>query len=104
MDWNADTDYDIILTDAAEAKFQRILDYLLFELENARAAYNVEQDMKETVTRLSHVAGSLKLCDSPKLRALGYRTIHLKRHRFLSSNPHLLFHTISYVIHFGRLP
>ena len=28
------------------------------------------------------MAGSLKLCDDPELQALGYRTIHLKRHRY----------------------
>lgn len=82
MDWNADTEYDVIFTDTAETQSQRILDYLFFELKNAQAAYSVEQDMKETVLRLSCVADSLKLCDDPKLRALEYRTIHLKRHRY----------------------
>ncbi len=38
--------------------------------------------MKETIHRLSYTAGSLKLCESPKLRALEYRTIHLKQHRY----------------------
>ena len=38
--------------------------------------------MKETARRLSHVAGSLKLCDDPKLRRLGCRTIHLKHHNY----------------------
>ena len=33
--------------------------------------------MEETTARLSTVAGSLKLCDHPRLRALGYRTIQL---------------------------
>ena len=33
-------------------------------------------------SRLAHVAGSLKLCDDPKLRALGYRTIHFKHHKY----------------------
>ena len=28
------------------------------------------------------MAGSLKLCDDPKLRALGYRTIHFKHHKY----------------------
>lgn len=82
MDWNADTDYEVILTDTAETQARKILDYIFYELGNAQAAFNVEQDMKETTVRLSRVAGSLKLCDDPKLRALGYRTIHLKHHRY----------------------
>ena len=32
--------------------------------------------------RLSHVSGSLKLCDDSKLRELGYHAIHLKRHKY----------------------
>ncbi len=28
------------------------------------------------------MAGSLKLCDDADLRALGYRTIHFRRHRY----------------------
>lgn len=82
MSWNTDTEYDVIFTDAAETQSQRILDYLFFELKNVQATYSVERDMKETVIRLSQVAGSLKLCDDPELRALGYRMIHLKRHRY----------------------
>lgn len=82
MSWNTDTDYEVILTDAAVIQFQKILDYIFFELENVQATRSVEQDMKETLKRLSHVAGSLKLCDDPKLRNLGYRTIHLKRHKY----------------------
>lgn len=43
---------------------------------------SVEKDMKETTERLSHVAGSLKLCDDKILREKGYRTIHFKHHRY----------------------
>ena len=33
-------------------------------------------------TQFAQIAGSLKLCDAPKLRHLEYRTNHLKRHRY----------------------
>lgn len=79
---SADTDYNVIFTETAKAQSQRILDYLFFELESAQAAYSVEQDMKETTGRLSYVAGSLKLCENPKLRALEYRTIHFRHHKY----------------------
>lgn len=82
MSWNTDTDYDVILTDKAESQASEILDYIFFKLENPQAALSVEQDMKETAKRLSHVAGSLKLCDDSKLRELGYHAIHLKRHNY----------------------
>ncbi len=76
MSWNNDTDFKVIFTDGAKKHLNNIIDYLFSELDNAQAACNVEQDMKETTRMLSHVAGSLKLCDNPKLNALGYRTIH----------------------------
>ena len=82
MSWNTDTDYDVILTDKAESQASEILDYIFFKLENPQAALSVEQDMKETAKRLSHVAGSLKLCDDSKLWELGYHAIHLKRHNY----------------------
>ena len=82
MSWNVDMDYDVIFTDAAETQIQEILDSLFFKLKNVQATYSVEQDMKETAKRLSHVAGNFKLCDDPKLRSLGYRTIHLKYHHY----------------------
>ena len=82
MNLNADMDYEILLTDTAKAQAQRILDYIFFQLKNVQAARSVEQDMKETARRLSRVAGSLKFCDDPKLRASGYHVIHFKRHKY----------------------
>ncbi len=82
MGWNKDTGFKVIFTDDAKEQLKNILDYLFFELNNAQAAYSVEQDMKETAQRLSGIADSLKLCDNSKLHALGYRTIRLKRHRY----------------------
>lgn len=38
---------------------------------------------KDAAARLSYTAGSLKLCDDADLLALGYRTIHFRRYRFL---------------------
>lgn len=82
MGWNKDTGFKVVLTSEAEMQAQKILDYIFYELRNVQAAYSVEQDMRETARRLSHMAGILKLCDDPGLKELGYRTIHLKRHRY----------------------
>ncbi len=82
MNWNKNTDFEVVLTHEAEIQGQNILDYLFYELKNPQAAYSVEQDMRETAESLSYIAGHLKLCDHPELRALGYRTIHLKRHKY----------------------
>ncbi|MCM1251260.1 MAG: type II toxin-antitoxin system RelE/ParE family toxin [Clostridium sp.] len=82
MGWKKDINFEVVLTQKAEEQIQKIIDYIFDELGNAQAAYSVEQDMKETVKRLSYIADSLKLCDAPKFRTLGYRTIHLKQHKY----------------------
>ncbi len=82
MDWSEDTDFEVILTHEAEIQAQNILDYIFYELKNPQAAYGVEQDMQKTIQNLSHTANHLKLCDEPELRAMDYRTIHLKHHKY----------------------
>ncbi|MCM1537431.1 MAG: type II toxin-antitoxin system RelE/ParE family toxin [bacterium] len=82
MGWNKDTVFEVVLTSEAEVQIQKVLDYIFYELENAQAAYSVEQDMRETIDRLSYVAANLKLCDDSEFRIRGYRTIHLKRHKY----------------------
>lgn len=75
-------DYEVILTHPAKVQLDHIVDYLLHELENTQAALSVIDDAETTRIRLSLIAGSLKLCDDPVLRDLGYRMIHFKHHRY----------------------
>lgn len=72
-------EYKVVLTSAAKIQFRNIINYLLYELESQQAATDVINDFEDTIFRLSHVAGSLKLCDDKILRAKGYRTIHFKK-------------------------
>ena len=76
------SEYKVIITYSAKAQLAQILRYLRQDLKSEQAARSVKADMEDTKIRLSHIAGSLKLCDNPRLRALGYRTIHLKRHQY----------------------
>lgn len=48
MNWNKDTDFEVIFTDDAREQLQNILDYLFFGLNNEQAAYNVEQNIKQS--------------------------------------------------------
>lgn len=75
-------EYEVILSAEAQEHFRRIIHYLIYELQSDQAASRVTDDMEETILRLSDVAGSLKLCEHPRLRALGYRTIHFRRHKY----------------------
>ena len=75
-------DYKIVLMRDAEEDLDRFITYLLFEKKSEQAARNLLNDFEATKTSLSNVAGSLKLCDNPKLKALGYRRINFLSHRY----------------------
>lgn len=76
-------EYDIVLSVQAQTHFREIINYLIYELQNQQAAISVADDFDETIARLSHVAGSLKLCDDSVLRAKGYHTIRFRKHKYL---------------------
>ena len=76
-------DYKVIISELAEAQLDHIVFYILSELSNEQAAISVLNDAEEIKLRLTHVAGSLKLSDHPRLRELGYRIIHFKRHQYI---------------------
>lgn len=64
-------EYDVILSAEAQEHFRKIIHYLIYELQSDQAAIRVTDDMEETIAKLSDVAGSLKLCEHPRLRDLG---------------------------------
>ena len=68
--------------EGAEADLDRFVAYLLFEKKNEQVAKNLLDDFEKTKLSLSNVAGSLKLCDNPKLKELGYRRINFLTHRY----------------------
>lgn len=76
-------DYNVIISDLAQAQLDHIISYILLTLKNEQAAQSILDDAQNTQLRLSHVAGSLKLCDNPRLRALDYRVIHFNRHQYV---------------------
>ncbi len=75
-------DYKVAVTRDAEADLDRFIKYLIFEKESMQAAENVLNDYDATIESLRHVAGSLKLCDNPRLRQLKYRRINFLNHRY----------------------
>ena len=75
-------DYKVFVTSEAEESLNRYIQYLLFEKNSEQAAGNLLDDFEETVGKLKSAAESLKLCDNPKLRKLGYRRINFLKHRY----------------------
>ena len=75
-------DYRVVMMESAEEDLDRFVTYLLFEKKSKQAAGNLLNDFEATKVSLSRVAGSLKLCDNPKLKELGYRRINFLSHRY----------------------
>ena len=75
-------DYKIVITNDAEEDLERFIKYLIIEKKSIQAAENVLNDYDATIENLKYVAGSLKLCDNPKLHQLGYRRINFLNHRY----------------------
>lgn len=64
-------DYTVVVTKDAERDLDHFIKYLIFEKECSQAAENVLNDYDDaTIENLRHVAGSLKLCDNPRLHQL----------------------------------
>ena len=75
-------DYKVVVTRDAEEDLERFIKYLIIEKENMQAAENVLNDYDATIESLKHVAGSLKLCDNPRLHELKYRRINFLNHKY----------------------
>ena len=75
-------EYSVVMTSDAEEDLEGFIRYLLYEKRSPQAASNVLNDFEETKKRLSKRADSVKLCDHPKLHALGYRKMRFSKHRY----------------------
>lgn len=75
-------DYKVVVTQDAEEDLERFIKYLISEKASLQAAENVLNDYDATIESLRYVAGSLKLCDNPRLHQLEYRRINFLNHRY----------------------
>ena len=75
-------DCNVVVTKDAREDLERFIQYLLVEKNSMQAAKNVLDDFDATIETLKHVAGSLKLCDNPRLRESEYRRINFLNHRY----------------------
>lgn len=75
-------DYKVVMTVDAEEDLDRYVRYLLFVKKSEQAAKNLLDDFETTKRNLSSVAGSLRECENPRLKALGYRRINFLAHRY----------------------
>ena len=75
--------FNVIISPMALAQLDGYIDYIQYTLLNEEAAMAVWRDAIETRDLLAKTADSLKLCDFPRLREMGYRSICFIRHRYI---------------------
>ena len=75
--------YKVIISPKALSQLEEYIAYIRYSLLNDQAAKAVWDDAVETAEKLETVAGSLKFCDDPDLKALGYRKLSFTRHRYI---------------------
>ena len=75
-------EYKVVVTADAEEDLNQYIRYFLIVKKNDQAAKNVLDDFEATIRSLKTVAGSLKLCDNPRLKELQYRRINFLSHRY----------------------
>lgn len=71
----------VSITKFAQEQFRSYVEYILRRFKSKQAAA-VRDDAKVTKEKLLDVAESLKYCDDPVLKELGYRTIHFDKHDY----------------------
>ena len=71
------------MTRLAQSQLSRHIGYIKTQFRNSQAAKAVAVDARETQEALLTVAESLNYCKDADLRALGYRVILFRRHRYL---------------------
>ena len=86
-------DYRIVVTPDAKKDLDQFIKYLMDEKKNKQAAKNVLDDFEATKESLKYVAGSLKLCDNPRLKKLRYRRIN-----FLSHNYFMMYRIVDQIV------
>ena len=75
-------EYKVVVTADAEEDLNQYIRYLLVVKKSNQSAKNVLDDFEATIRSLESVAGSLKPCDNPRLKELGYHRINFLSHRY----------------------
>ena len=75
--------FNVITTPKALSLLNDYISYIQYTLMNEQAAKAVWEDAMDTAAELEKVAGSLRPCDDPDLKSLGYRKINFLHHRYV---------------------
>jgi len=75
--------YEVIISDRAKEQANAFVEYLMFEKQSPQAASILLEAIEETKESLSLIAGILRYCEDPELRAMNYKIIFFRHMRYL---------------------
>ena len=81
--------YNVFMTMDAEEDLRNHLLYIAFEKKNLQAAYNVNEDFKETFQLLENVAGIFTEKNDPYFKSEGFSKLHFRKHNY-----YLMYHLV----------
>lgn len=75
--------FSVEVSDLASKQYDKFLAYIYLVLKNPQAVDSLMKDFDNTIDILSEQAEHFGYCQSERLRKLGFRKIHLGKHRYL---------------------
>ena len=75
--------FEVELSEHAEEQYDAILFYLAYKLKNPQAVSGVMEDFDTAIKLLERNADVYGMCNSRKLRDLGFHKLHFEKHKYL---------------------
>ena len=76
-------DYKLIISERADQHIDKIVDYVVNELNNPGAAKAILDDIEEAYSKLEYMADTFAYCYDPYLADKGYRKLILSKHDYV---------------------
>jgi len=75
--------YSVEISGLAEKQYDSVLHYLANVKLNLQAVNGVIDDFDYAIEQLERMADTFGYCQDARLRAMGFRKVHFKAHRYL---------------------
>ena len=75
--------FRITIMPEAKGQLRNYLKYLKINLKNEQAYHSVKADYEDTINRLKTLAGSINVCEHPKLAEREIRKIFFRKHDYV---------------------
>lgn len=75
--------FRVEMSNLASEQYDKFLAYIYLVLKNPQAVDSLMKDFDNTIDILTEQAERFEYCRNEHLRKLGFRKIHLRKHRYL---------------------